>query len=251
MARALATWGLRRAGYAAGPQSEPGLSQEMGGSIASLGGPSYCAEAIPRWKRPLDLSIGIAALVLFAPVMALAAALVRLSSPGPVMFRQTRIGWRGRPYTLLKFRTMYASADDGQIRQLCARELSGEAKPEPRTQLYRLDNDPRVTSIGRIFRQYSIDELPQLINVLRGEMSLVGPRPAMPCEVEMFTPEQRRRHNCLPGITGLWQVKGRNRFSVSEMLALDIEYVDHCSLRLDLAILLRTPRAVLFDRFTR
>jgi lipopolysaccharide/colanic/teichoic acid biosynthesis glycosyltransferase len=229
MARVLATWNVRRA-YAARDQHQ---------------------RELPRWKRPLDLSVGIVTLILLAPVMALAAVLVHLSSPGPVMFRQTRIGWRGRPYTLMKFRTMYAGEDDSVVRALCARELTGEAVPEPSTQLYRLDNDPRVTPVGRMLRHYSIDELPQLINVLRGEMSLVGPRPALPCEVEMFTPEQQRRHCCLPGITGLWQVRGRNRLSVAQMLALDIEYVDHCSLSLDLAILLRTPRAVVVDRFTR
>ena len=153
---------------------------------------------------------------------------------------------------MFKFRTMHdAAADDAAERDLIVRELRGDAVPAADTNLFRPRSDPRVTSVGKFLRLMSIDELPQIFNVLRGEMSLVGPRPALPWEVDLFTIEQRRRHACLPGITGLWQVSGRNRLSSLEMIALDLEYVDRRSLWLDLSILLRTPKAVLLDRHTR
>ena len=132
------------------------------------------------------------------------------------------------------------------------RELLGDRAP-PGTSggVFRLEHDPRITGIGRWLRRYGIDELPQLFNVLYGEMSLVGPRPSLPWEVEMYTPEQCRRHECLPGITGLWQISDRYSLSMPEMLALDLHYMDTRSLKLDIQILLRTPRAVLFDRSAR
>jgi lipopolysaccharide/colanic/teichoic acid biosynthesis glycosyltransferase len=204
---------------------------------------------VPRWKRGLDLAVGVAALVALSPVMLLAAALIRLSSPGPVLFRQTRIGRNERPFTMLKFRTMYVDADHSAQNALNLSELRGEAVAE--SGLFRLAHDPRITPVGHWLRRYSIDELPQLLNLLRGEMSLVGPRPALPWEVELFTPEQRRRHDSLPGLTGLWQVSGRNRLSMQQMLDLDVAYVDRCTLSQDIVILLRTPAAVLLDRATR
>jgi lipopolysaccharide/colanic/teichoic acid biosynthesis glycosyltransferase len=192
----------------------------------------------------LALSIAVAPIILFA------AALVRLTSRGPVLFCQTRIGLNERPFTLLKLRTMHAGSSDDAHRDLNIRELRGEAVCDAREGIYKLQRDPRVTRVGHVLRRFSIDELPQLINVLRGEMSLVGPRPSLPWEVELYTPEQRRRHACPPGISGLWQVSGRNRMSMLEMLALDIEYVASRTLLGDLLILLRTPRAVLFSRDT-
>jgi lipopolysaccharide/colanic/teichoic acid biosynthesis glycosyltransferase len=129
-------------------------------------------------------------------------------------------------------------------------ELSGNSSPEPLSGLFRPAEHPRVTAVGRFLRRYSIDELPQLINVLRGEMSLVGPRPALPWEVELLNKEQRRRHTVLPGMTGLWQVSGRNQLSSAQMFAIDLEYIDRCSFMTDLKILLRTPRAVILDRHT-
>lgn len=208
---------------------------------------------VPAWKRRLDVWAGLAALVLLAPVMLVAGCLVALTSPGPVLFRQTRIGLGGRPFEMLKFRTMRHSEgrDDNADREAFLRELRGAAAVEDSTGLYRPGADPRITRVGVILRRLSIDELPQLINVLRGDMSLVGPRPALPWQVDMLTPHQCRRHECLPGITGLWQVRGRNRLGWEEMFALDIEYVERCSLRFDLAILLGTPKAVLVQRYTR
>ena len=137
------------------------------------------------------------------------------------------------------------------MREMNARELRGEGALDCADGVYKPKDDPRVTPAGRWLRRYSIDELPQLLNVLRGEMSLVGPRPSLPWEVELYTPEQRRRHGCLPGMTGLWQVSGRTRLSMIEMLELDLMYIRTRSLALDLRILARTPAAVLLDRTVR
>lgn len=205
----------------------------------------------PPGKRVLDVVGAVLLLVLALPVLLPACLLVRLTSPGPVLFRQTRIGLHERPFTMFKLRTMRADCDDRLHRELNLRELRGEAAPGDADGLFKVDRDPRITPVGRVLRRFSVDELPQLLNVLRGEMSLVGPRPSLPWEVELFTREQRRRHDCLPGLTGLWQVSGRNRLSMPEMLALDLAYVDRRSLRLDLWILLRTPYAVLFGDDTR
>ena len=204
---------------------------------------------VPRWKRGLDLAVGAAALLALAPLMLLAAALVWATSPGPVFFRQVRIGKNERPFTMFKFRTMYVDADHSAQNALNLSELRGEAVAE--NGLFRLAHDPRITPVGHQLRRYSIDELPQLFNLLRGEMSLVGPRPALAWEVELFTPEQRRRHASLPGLTGLWQVSGRNRLNMQQMLDLDVAYVERCTLSQDILILLRTPAAVLLDRSTR
>ena len=207
---------------------------------------------VPRWKRTLDVAIGTVALILLSPVMLIAAGLVLLSSPGPILFRQTRIGRGERPFAMLKFRTMYRDGhSDPADRAAFIRELEGDAIPDPASKLFRPVRDPRVTPVGRFLRRFSVDELPQLFNVLKGDMSLVGPRPALPWEVELFTREQRRRHAALPGITGLWQIHGRNRYSTREMLAFDVQYAEQSSLALDLTILMRTPRAVLLDRHTR
>jgi lipopolysaccharide/colanic/teichoic acid biosynthesis glycosyltransferase len=195
-------------------------------------------------KRLLDLMIGIPALVAAMPIMLAAMALIRITDPGPVLFRQVRIGQRERPFTMLKLRTMYLGNDDGAFREFNIRELFGEARPSSEG-VFRLDQDPRVLPGCSFLRRYSIDELPQLINVLKGEMSLVGPRPSLPWEVELYSPEKRRRHDCLPGMTGLWQVSGRNRLTIQQMLELDLAYVEQRSLRLDLWILWRTLPAVL------
>ena len=209
------------------------------------------APAMPATKRVLDLTVACLALALFSPLMLVSAVLIKMSSPGPVFFRQTRVGCSEKPFAMLKLRTMHVGRDDSVHREFNRRELLGISAPETSDGVFKLEHDPRITRIGRFLRRFSIDELPQLINVLRGEMSLVGPRPSLPWEVELFSAEQRRRHWCTPGITGLWQVSGRNALSMVEMLKLDVEYVERRSLLLDLWILLRTPYAVLFDRGAR
>lgn len=207
---------------------------------------------LPIWKRALDIGVSALALIALMPVLALSAIAIRISSPGPVIFGQVRIGRGERPYRMLKLRTMYVdTASDDSDREAIRQELSGEAQPDAGSQLYRPPTDRRITPVGGFLRRFSIDELPQLINVLKGDMSLVGPRPALPWEVEMFSPHYRRRHDCLPGITGLWQVAGRNRLSSREMLDLDLRYVETCSFRVDVVTLMRTPWAVLVDRNTR
>ena len=203
-----------------------------------------------RGKRILDFAVACPLLLLCAPLMIGLTILIRLSSRGPAMIRQIRIGQNERPFKMFKFRTMYLDADDTPLRQMNIRELLG-GQPGTSDGVFKLEADPRITSVGRLLRRFSLDELPQLFNVLRGDMSMVGPRPSLPWEFELFTAEQRRKHDCLPGITGLWQVNGRNRLSMPEMLALDLVYARSRSLWLDLWILCRTPGAVLFDRTAR
>jgi exopolysaccharide biosynthesis polyprenyl glycosylphosphotransferase len=192
-------------------------------------------------KRLLDVAAASAMLVLLSPLLLATMVLVRLTSRGPAVFRQERTGMNGRVFTLYKFRTMVEGAE---------KERAGlESKNEMEGPVFKIKDDPRVTGLGRFLRRTSIDELPQLWNVVKGDMSLVGPRPLPVYEVEKFEPWQRRRMSMRPGITCLWQVNGRNRVvSFSEWMKLDLEYVDRWSLALDLKILLRTIPAVLGAR---
>lgn len=184
-------------------------------------------------------------LVALLPLLAAAGVVVRLTTPGPVLFRQTRLGLQGRPFVLYKFRTMYDGCPDEPHRRYVRQLLSGDPAPAGDSGLYKLDGDSRVTQVGRLLRLTSIDELPQLINVIRGDMSLVGPRPALPWEAEMFADGHRQRFRVPPGITGLWQVSGRNRLTMKQALDLDVEYVRRQSFAFDLAILLKTVPVVL------
>lgn len=200
-------------------------------------------------KRVFDIAIAGLLLVWLSPFLLIIAILIRCTSSGPALYRQTRIGLGGRPFELLKFRSMYSGVDDRIHREMNLRELAGDRAPQGAAAgTFKLAHDPRITPLGHWLRKYGIDEMPQLVNVLRGEMSLVGPRPSLAWEVEQFTPEQRRRHSCQPGITGLWQVSDRYRLSMPEMLALDLDYLEHRSIGLDLLILLRTPWALLWQR---
>jgi lipopolysaccharide/colanic/teichoic acid biosynthesis glycosyltransferase len=194
----------------------------------------------PMSKRILDLVITVPLLVVISPLLALIALAIKLTSPGPVLFRQERMGLGDHPFMMLKFRSMVVSApgDDSALRKAFHDELAGVAKAEGES--FKLADDPRVTRVGRFIRAASIDELPQLFNVVRGEMTLVGPRPALVWETEAFAPEFRRRTNVPPGCTGLWQVSGRSKLSTPEMLELDIEYVERRSLWFDLQILFKT-----------
>ncbi len=201
----------------------------------------------PWSKRLFDLVVATALLVALAPLLALCALAVALDSPGPVLFRQQRLGQGGKPFTVLKFRTMFADADQDMHRQYATAFIQGRAAAQPSgaAQVYKLVRDPRVTRVGRWLRSTSLDELPQLWNVVRGEMSLVGPRPPIPYEIEQYEPGDLRRLAVRPGITGLWQVSGRSRMTFRQMVALDLEYIRTQSLWLDIRILLRTIPAVL------
>jgi exopolysaccharide biosynthesis polyprenyl glycosylphosphotransferase len=191
-------------------------------------------------KRALDIFVSALALLITSPIMLLIAIVVRLESPGPAIFRQIRVGPRGRPFTIYKFRSMRQGAEEEQAQLRDRNEASGP--------LFKIKDDPRFTRLGRFLRRASLDELPQFFNVLRGEMSLVGPRPGPPQEVAQYQPWHRQRLEVSPGITGLWQVSGRSDLSFDEMCLLDIYYIENWSLGLDLTILLRTiPRVILGD----
>ena len=206
--------------------------------------------ALPAGSRlvthALDVVLAGLLLIVAAPVLTVIALLVRVGSPGPVLFRQLRIGHLEQPFTMLKFRTMLVDCDDRLHREFVTRLLSGgtdgQAAPDG---VFKLVDDPRVTRVGRFLRRTSLDELPQLFNVLRGEMSLVGPRPALPWEVDLYGPTHRLRFQVRPGMTGLWQVRGRNRVDLTRALDLDVEYVTRQSIRLYLLILVMTVPAVL------
>jgi lipopolysaccharide/colanic/teichoic acid biosynthesis glycosyltransferase len=225
--------------------------ERLAGRTGWKAGTGRTASPVDLPKRGLDLLLTLALVLPGLPVLVVVAALVRLSGPGPVLLRQVRVGRHEKPFAMFKLRTMHTGASDLALREMNRRELRGEVPPGTSDGIFKLQDDPRVTPVGRWLRRFSLDELPQLLNVLRGEMSLVGPRPSLPWEVELFTPDQRRRHECLPGLTGLWQVSGRSRLSMPEMLALDLDYLNTRSLWLDLRILAKTPALVLFDRSVR
>ena len=191
-------------------------------------------------RRVMDIPIAVLTLLLTGPLMVLVAIAIKLDSPGPVLFRQTRVGRNGRTFTMYKFRSMRMDAED--------MKADLEALNEAQGPLFKLRNDPRVTRVGRIIRRLSIDELPQFFNVLEGTMGVVGPRPALPNEVAEYEPWQLRRLAVLPGITGLWQVSRRQCSSFDEMIWLDIEYVEKWSPMLDLGIVLKTIPAMVTAR---
>lgn len=190
-------------------------------------------------KRASDVVFAAAALTLLSPLLLAVAAAIKLDSPGPVLFKQLRVGRGGRQFWFYKFRSMRADAEEEFWRLMELNEASGP--------IFKMRRDPRVTKVGRIIRRASIDELPQLINVLQGDMSVVGPRPPIPREVERYEDWHLRRLSVSPGITGLWQVSGRSELSFDEMVLLDLWYIENWSLGLDLKILLRTIPAVLLE----
>ncbi|GEM_PF-344881 len=201
-------------------------------------------------KRAFDVFFSSVALIALSPVLLLIALLIKCTSKGPVLFRQERVGRFGVPFTFLKFRSMYVNNDPKIHQEYVAKLISGQlsAGKEGKTNgtTFKIINDPRVTPFGRFLRKSSLDELPQLINVLKGEMSLVGPRPPLPYEFEQYrTWHKRRVFEVKPGITGLWQVMGRSKTTFDEMVRLDLSYVRSWSLGLDFRILMETPRAVL------
>jgi lipopolysaccharide/colanic/teichoic acid biosynthesis glycosyltransferase len=185
-------------------------------------------------KRVFDVVAAAVALVLLAPVLAVIAVLIARDSAGGILYRQERIGRNGEPFSILKFRSMSADAD---VRR--ADLTAGHGKG-----LFKMADDPRITRIGHVLRRYSLDELPQLVNVLRGDMSLVGPRPALPVEVAEYDSRELRRLGATPGLSGLWQVSGRSDLAWDDGIRLDLHYVDNRSMTMDLHILWRTAKAV-------
>lgn len=200
-------------------------------------------------KRLIDIVGSLAGLILCLPVFVVIAVAIKLTSRGPILFRQMRLGQYGRKFTFLKFRSMYTNNDPRIHQEFVTRFIVGSSATEggePHQKIYKLTADPRITPVGRFLRNTSLDELPQFLNVLRGEMSLVGPRPPVIYEYERYDLWHRRRLLAVkPGITGLWQVDGRSRVKFDDMVRLDLRYARSWSLWLDINILLRTPRAVL------
>jgi lipopolysaccharide/colanic/teichoic acid biosynthesis glycosyltransferase len=194
---------------------------------------------LPVWKRVVDIVLSLVGIILWTPGMLLIAAAIKLVSPGPVLFRQERIGFLGKPFVLFKFRSMRVDADHHVHETHLAQLIKGKAN------LTKLDQgDARLIPYGRFFRASGLDELPQLFNILRGDMSLIGPRPCVPYEYEKFSCWHKRRFDTYPGLTGLWQVSGKNKTTFTEMMRLDIAYTRKRSLLSDLRILFRTVPAV-------
>ena len=191
-------------------------------------------------KRAIDVVVSGLGIILLSPLLLIIAILIRATSKGPVFYIQKRSGLNGRKFVLYKFRSMYKGAHERLAELAHRNEVSGP--------IFKIKNDPRITPVGWFLRKFSIDELPQLFNVLRGQMSLVGPRPPLPKEVRQYEPWQRRRLSMRPGITCLWQISGRNKISFDEWMKLDLEYIDKWSLWLDINILFKTIPAVLFAR---
>lgn len=201
------------------------------------------------WKRALDLFGACVGLTLLSPVFALVSLAVMIDSPGGPVFRQRRVGLAGRTFDMYKFRTMAADTDTELHRAYVSRLITeGSEQLKNSRGKYKLEGDPRITPVGRFLRRLSLDELPQLVNVLKGEMSLVGPRPPLEYEVELYSRRQRRRLGVAPGMTGLWQVRGRNSTTFDEMIELDLDYIARRSLALDLRILLDTVGVVFLGR---
>jgi lipopolysaccharide/colanic/teichoic acid biosynthesis glycosyltransferase len=207
------------------------------------------ARAVLPAKRALDLAIGVPMAAVLAPLMLLVALAVKLDSPGPALFRQERLGKDRRPFTMLKFRSMYVNSDEGVHRRAVQQFASGrpaavvDGKPQ-----YKPSDDPRITRVGRFIRTTGLDELPQLINVIRGEMSLVGPRPAIAYELDFYKDWHYKRFAVPPGITGRWQVHRGPTTSLDDMIRQDVAYIESVSPWLDLKILFATVPVVVFRR---
>ncbi len=194
-------------------------------------------------KRAIDLMLGSSIAVLISPVLLIIWLLVRFTSKGPAIYIQRRVGYKGRVFNCYKFRTMYVDADDDIHRKYVKQWIANRSYDlalDKEKKLFKIMDDPRVTAVGRFLRRYSLDELPQIFNVLKLEMSLVGPRPALEYEVKLYRDWHKQRLLGVPGVTGLWQVTGRNHLSFDEMVRLDIEYLNRWSLLYDLTLILKT-----------
>jgi len=199
---------------------------------------------VPTEKRIMDIVIALGLILVFSPIFIIAAILIKLTSRGPVVFKQTRLGLNGRPFQILKFRTMRTDMED-DIHRAFMKKVIEKQKASGSCQVFKMKDDPRITFVGKILRKTSLDELPQLFNVVKGEMSVIGPRPPLAYEVECYKKWQLERLTGLPGITGLWQVSGRNHTDFETMVRQDIEYIKTRDLSLDLKILFKTVPAML------
>ena len=199
---------------------------------------------LPIWKRLIDVAGALFGLAAASPFLLIHTIILKTVSPGPVFFRQQRIGYRGRPFRMWKLRTMDVNVDTSFHRKHVSQLINGSNKMDLERPMAKLDNNPHIIPGGIVLRKLCLDEVPQLINVLRGEMSLVGPRPSLQYEVEEFLKWQQKRFDAVPGMTGLWQVSGKNKLSFSKMIRLDIQYSRQKSLWLDLMILLKTPLVI-------
>ena len=202
-------------------------------------------------KDVLDLIIGVVTLVVFSPVLLMVGLAVKLDSPGPAIFKQKRIGKDGKEFTVCKFRSMYVDADDKPHREAIKKLVEGEHAAKVDGQgFFKPVDDPRVTRLGKFLRASGLDELAQVFNILRREMSVVGPRPAIPYELELYKDWHHRRLAVRPGVTGLWQVKRHDTQNFDDVIRLDLEYIDSFSIWLDLKIILLTFPMILFRRWT-
>ncbi len=193
-------------------------------------------------KRVFDIFAALALLVIFGPLMIIVALAIKLFSPGPILYRQTRIGKNGKPFEMLKFRSMRLENVPDLHREYVRKLILENSAPQDLgKKTLKLESDPRITGLGKYLRRFSIDELPQFINVLRGEMSIVGPRPSLPYEFELFKDWHKKRVLVPPGITGLWQVTARNKVRFDDQVRIDLKYIQNMNLLLDLQIILMTP----------
>ena len=206
---------------------------------------SICKQRNPVWKRGMDIFGSLFGLIISSPLFLVIGIMIKTVSPGPVLFKQKRIGCGGKPFNCLKFRTMVVNGDTNIHQEYLAKLIcSGKDNSDPGHPMEKLYHDPRIIKYGNFFRASGLDELPQLINVLLGHMSIVGPRPPIPYEVEEYQCWYRGRLDIVPGLTGLWQVNGKNKLGFNEMIRLDIQYAKQRSFLLDCKIIFKTPYAI-------
>lgn len=228
-----------------GTLTSPLLTGEEGRGVQPSEIDSFIAKPLPFWKRGMDITGALIALIVFSPLFLIAATGIKLSSPGPILFFQERVGFQKKKFRLIKFRSMHINSGAEHHRKFMENIIvNGEIKDT------KLQDDPRIFPFGKFLRKSSIDEIPQLFNILKGEMSLVGPRPCMEYEADLYLSWHTKRFYTMPGLTGLWQVSGKNLLSFKEMIRLDIHYQKHLSLLLDLTIIVKTIPAIISIFFT-
>jgi exopolysaccharide production protein ExoY len=223
---------------ATSPRARPSRSSAVGSGVAEM---AESSAQFPRWKRLLDLVLIFATVPVWLPLMTVVTIVIKVGSPGPVFYRQERVGYRGKLFMIFKFRSMKVDAETTSHERHLATLIDDNS---PMTKL-DATGDPRLVPLGRLLRATGLDELPQIFNVIRGEMSLVGPRPCLPYEFQRYEPWQQGRVNAAPGLTGYWQVNGKNKTTFAEMIDMDIFYSKNMSLGLDLTIMLKTIPAII------